>query len=106
VSRSGTTISAALFRRTRADVAAKFSFLLSIPAIAGAVAVEAGPILRLAPSMSGPLLAGVVVAGVTGLAAIAVLLRAIRAGRLTFFAYYCWVLGAVVLAGALFGGSH
>jgi undecaprenyl-diphosphatase len=105
VSRSGTTISSALFRRIRPDAAAKFSFLLSIPAIAGAVLLESGAIVRLGPSMAAPLLAGVVVAGVTGLAAIAVLLRALRSGRLSYFAYYCWVLGVGVLAGAAMRGG-
>jgi undecaprenyl-diphosphatase len=105
VSRSGTTISAGLFRRIRPDAVAKFSFLLSVPAIAGAVVLESGAILRLGPSMAGPLLAGVVVAGVTGLAAIAVLLRALRSGRLTYFAYYCWLLGIAVLVGAALRGG-
>jgi undecaprenyl-diphosphatase len=106
VSRSGTTISAGLFRHIRSDAAAKFSFLLSIPAIGGAVVLELGDIVGLIPSMAGPLLAGVLVAGVTGLAAIAVLMRAIRAGRLNYFAYYCWVLGIAVLGGAMLRGGQ
>ena len=95
-------------RRTRPgpDAAAKFSFLLSIPAIGGAVALELGDIVRLVPSMAGPLLAGVLVAGVTGLAAIAVLMRVIRAGRLSYFAYYCLALGIAVLGGAMLRGGQ
>jgi undecaprenyl-diphosphatase len=101
VSRSGTTIAAALFRRTRADVAARFSFLLSIPAISGALVVEAPSIAGLAPAARGPLAAGILVAALTGFAAIAVLLRMVRSQKLHYFAYYCWGLGTLVLAAAL-----
>jgi undecaprenyl-diphosphatase len=103
VSRSAMTISTALMRRARPDVAATFSFLLSIPAIAGAVVLESGPIVRLGPTMAGPLIAGIVVAGSTGFLAIAVLLRAVRSGRLNYFAYYCFALGVAVLIAAARG---
>ena len=106
VSRSGSTISAGLFRRARADVAAKFSFLLGIPAVAGAVASEARALSQLAPGTWGPLAIGVLVSAATGLAAIAVLLRLVRGGKLRYFAYYCWLLGSAVLVGsALSGGA-
>jgi len=104
VSRSGTTISAALFRRVRSDVAAQFSFLLGIPAIAGAIVLEAPAVLGLPASARLPLAAGVVVSGVTGFAAVAILMRMLRQGRLVWFAYYCWALGAVVLAAGTIGG--
>jgi len=105
VSRSGSTISAGLFRRARADVAAKFSFLLAIPAIAGAVASEGKAFLALSPELRGPLAVGVVVAAVTGIAAIALLLRLVRGGKLRYFAYYCWALGVAVLAGTALSGA-
>jgi undecaprenyl-diphosphatase len=100
VSRSGSTISGALFRRTRVDVAAKFSFLLAIPAIAGAVLTEAKTLGALAPTERGPLVIGVLVSGITGFLAIAALLRLVREGKLRWFAYYCWILGLTVLVGA------
>jgi undecaprenyl-diphosphatase len=103
VSRSGSTIAGALFRRARADVAARFSFLLSIPAIAGALAVEARSLAALTPVLGPALAIGVLSAAVTGFAAIAVLLRAVRAQKLHYFAYYCWALGAALLAGTLAG---
>jgi undecaprenyl-diphosphatase len=103
VSRSATTISSALLRHARPEVAATFSFLLSIPAITGAVVLESGPIVRLGPTMAGPLIAGILVAGTTGLLAIAVLLRAVRSGRLNYFAYYCFALGIAVLIAAARG---
>jgi undecaprenyl-diphosphatase len=106
ISRSGTTIAAGLFRRVRSDVAAKFSFLLGIPAVAGAVVVEARPVLALGPELHAPLAAGVSVAAVAGVAAIAVLMRVVRSGRLGYFAYYCWALGGLVLLGSLAQGGE
>lgn len=105
ISRSGTTISAGIFRRVRSDVAAKFSFLLGIPAVAGAVVVEARPVLALGPELRAPLAAGVAVAAVTGVVAIAALMRIVRSGRLGLCAYYCWALGVVVLVGSLAAGG-
>jgi undecaprenyl-diphosphatase len=104
VSRSGTTISGAMFRRIRPEIAARFSFLLAIPAIAGAVVVEGRPMLDLGPAMRVPMAVGILVALATGLAAIAVLLRAVVSGRLHWFGYYCWALGAIVLVGSLVAG--
>jgi undecaprenyl-diphosphatase len=105
VSRAGSAISGALFRRTRADVAAKFSFLLAVPAIAGAELVQGRVLLGISPALRTPLLLGVVVSAVTGVLAIAVLLRLVRDKKLHWFAYYCWALGGVVLAGAAILGA-
>ncbi len=100
VSRSGSTIAAGLFRRIRPDVAARFSFLLGIPVVGGAVVLEGPKALALGPDAYTPLAAGIVVALVTGLAAIWTLMRAVASGRLHWFAYYTWALGTVVLLGA------
>lgn len=99
VSRSGSTISAGIFRRLRGEVAARYSFLLAIPAILGAVASEGKTLLALGPDARLPIATGVGLAGVTGFAAIAALLRLVRDGKLRWFAYYCWGLGVAVLAG-------
>jgi undecaprenyl-diphosphatase len=103
VSRSGTTISSAVLRRIRPDVATRFSFLLGIPAFGGALVLEGKDMAALAPELRLPLAVGVVTAFVTGLAAIALLLRIVRAGRLSYFAYYCWALGAVLAVAGLIG---
>ncbi|MCW5892186.1 MAG: undecaprenyl-diphosphate phosphatase [bacterium] len=100
VSRSGSTIAAALFRRIRPDVAARFSFLLGIPAIAGAVVLEGPKALALGPEAYTPLAAGILVALITGLVAIWLVMRAVASGRLHWFAYYTWTLGVAVLLGA------
>jgi len=103
VSRSGTTISSAVFRHIRPDVATRFSFLLGIPAIGGALVLEGRDVAALAPELRLPLALGVATAYVTGLAAIALLLRVVRAGRLQYFAYYCWALGVALAAAAVSG---
>lgn len=104
VSRSGSTIAAALFRRIRSDVAARFSFLLGIPAVVGAEFGEAKILFALGPSARLPLGIGIVVSGLTGLVAIWALMRIVQEGRLHLFAYYLWTLGGLVLAGATFFG--
>lgn len=103
VSRSGTTIASAVLRRVRPDVATRFSFFLGIPAIAGALVLEGTEVAALAPENRLPLAAGVVVAGITGVAAIALLLRVVRTGKLHWFAYYCWALGVAAAAAGLVG---
>lgn len=95
ISRSGATISAGLFRGLAREPAARFSFLLSIPAILGA-AVLAIP--DVPPGTDwGPTVAGAGVAAVVGFAAIAFLLRYLRTRTMLPFAVYCVALSAVSL---------
>jgi undecaprenyl-diphosphatase len=103
VSRSGTTISSGIFRRIRPDVATRFSFLLGIPAIAGALVLEGGNVAALGPELRLPLAVGIATAYVTGLAAIALLLRVVRTGKLQYFAYYCWTIGTLVATAGMIG---
>ncbi|HCC32442.1 MAG TPA: undecaprenyl-diphosphate phosphatase [Clostridiales bacterium] len=95
ISRSGTTIAAGLMTGLDRDAAARFSFLLSVPAILGATLLEAvrlGPASLLQPGLEVTLPA-MVSAAVTGFLAVTGLLRLVRRGRLGSFAYYCWVVG-------------
>lgn len=97
VSRSGMTVAAALALGLRREHAAEFSLFLAVPAILGATLLqlwEAAPTLTLWPGYA----LGVAVAFAVGWAAIGLLLRTLRGGRLRAFAYYCWALAAVVLA--------
>jgi undecaprenyl-diphosphatase len=96
ISRSGATITGGLFRGLTREAAARFSFLLSIPAILGA-AVVAVP--DLPPGTDwGPVLAATAVAGVTGFAAIAFLLHYLRTRTMVPFAVYCVALSALSFA--------
>ena len=96
ISRSGATIAGAMARGIGREASARFSFLLSIPAIAGAALITL-PDLGGTPSW-GPVIVGTVVAGVFGFASIAFLLRYLKSNPLRPFAVYCVVLAIASLA--------
>lgn len=105
LSRSGSTISAALGLGFKRESAATFSFLLAIAAIAGAGVLEGLDIFNAVqehtyhPSAKPlDMLIGAAVAFVVGLASLWVLVRLLERGRLTVFAWYCIALGVVVIA--------
>ena len=99
ISRSGTTITAGCFVGFDRKFAVRYSFLMSIPAILGANilslkdAFEAGIIWGDVPVY----LVGVAVAAVVGYACIRLLKMIAEKGRFGFFAYYCWIVGALTL---------
>jgi undecaprenyl-diphosphatase len=97
ISRSGATISAAWFMGVRAQDAARFSFLISIPAIVGAVGLELGAVESVAPSLAAGYGLGMLTAFVSGLWAIRFLMGVIRKGRMRWFALYCWAVGLLFL---------
>lgn len=98
ISRSGSTVAAALWRRLDRTTAVRFSFLLSVPAILGALVLELDDIVRVVDGAAGPLAVGALASAVAGYLAIAVFTRAVARGRLAWFAWYCFVVGAVVTA--------
>jgi undecaprenyl-diphosphatase len=102
VSRSGATISMALFLGYRREEAARFSFLLATPITLGAFALKAGDLLR--AGEPGPVLAGTAAAAVSGFVAIRFLLAWVRTRDYLPFVYYRFAFAAVVLA-ALLAGS-
>jgi undecaprenyl-diphosphatase len=100
VSRSGATMTAALFRGISREAAARFSFLLSTPIIAGAV-LKAGIDLYRAgvpPGMRLPFLTGIGVSGLVGYLAIAGLIRYLERRSFKIFVVYRIALGVLVLA--------
>jgi undecaprenyl-diphosphatase len=92
ISRSGTTIGAGLGLAVARDAAARFAFLLAIPALLGATIVEL-PKLNESTFRLGPGIAGFVVSLATSYAAIAALIRYLRTRTLYPFAAYCVVAG-------------
>jgi undecaprenyl-diphosphatase len=100
ISRSGTTIVAALRIGVNREAAAAFSFLLSIPAIGGAVILEGRKAFSEDALPALPLIVGTLAAAVSGYLALLFLLRLVRGGRLHRFAWYCWALGltAIILS--------
>lgn len=104
VSRSGATICMTLLLGFARSDAARFSFLLSIPAIAGAGIFEAREAFRLLGRDAVPaILVGTTVAAVSGYASIAWLLKWLGSHDLIGFAIYRILAGLALLA-ALFGG--
>lgn len=103
-SRSGNTIAVGLFRGLAPRAAAELSFLLSIPTILAAAAVENLHAARHTPgafTVDGALpayAAGMVVAGLVGYVAVALLFRLVVSLRLTPFVVYCGALGVLLLA--------
>ena len=78
------------------DLAARFSFLLSLPAIIGAMVIQlstegfekVGPL---------PLIFGVIMATLVGLMALRLLMGIVRKGTLAYFAPYCWGIGLFII---------
>jgi len=97
ISRSGSTIAFGIFRGLDGEAAARFSFLLSIPAILGAVVLESKYIGTIPLDDIVVYLTGMVAAAVTGFLTLRLLLFIIRKRRLSIFAYYCWILGISTL---------
>ena len=99
VSRSGSTISGALFTGLNRKTAADFSFLMSIPAIIGGAIFEVPDALKtgLGDMHWTTLVAGMLVAGITGYFAIKVMISAIKKKKLIGFVIYTAVLGVLVL---------
>lgn len=103
ISRSGTTISIALLLGLDRRLAARYSFLLAIPAILGAVAVQAGDSGGIPLDQWTAVTVGTLTAAVSGYIALKLLLRIVVAGNLSRFSYYCWGIGLLTLGGALSG---
>lgn len=99
VSRSGATITAGLFLGMKRDAAARFSFLLGIPAILGAGLFETRKVMvnGLAPGEATSFAAGMLTAAIVGYLAIAFLLRFLRTRSTTLFIVYRVALGVVLL---------
>ena len=97
ISRSGATIAAALMRGVAREQAARFSFLLSVPAILGAFALKIKDLEGPLGAKLLPYAVGALAAAVVGAAALGWLIRLVQGGNLARFRYYCWGAGALAL---------
>lgn len=96
ISRSGSTMVGGLLTGLEREFAVKFAFLISIPTILGAAVLEIPQALNATASGSmeaGPMLAGIVVAAVSGVLAIKAMIKVVVAQKLKYFSYYVWALG-------------
>jgi undecaprenyl-diphosphatase len=103
VSRSGSTITAGLFRNMTREAAVRFSFLLSTPIIAGAALLKAHELRKegLPAEMHTPFLVGVLVSAIVGYITIAWLIRYLQSNSLKVFIVYRIVVGVIVIGLAL-----
>ena len=101
LSRSGTTIAAGLTIGLEKEFAAKFSFILSIPAIFGAFILQLKDIGSALDVNFMPVFLGFVAAIVAGYLAIRWMLDLIQNKSLDIFAYYCWLMGIIVFMGSI-----
>ena len=94
VSRSGSTIVAGLFKGLERKLAAKYSFLLSIPVIGGATLLQVFDLVQEGFGVFGPveLMSGTLAAAISGYFAIKLLVKLVNQEQLSLFAYYCWTL--------------
>ncbi|MBN1291647.1 MAG: prolyl oligopeptidase family serine peptidase [Candidatus Latescibacteria bacterium] len=94
ISRSGSTIAAALFLKSRRSDAGEFSFLLAIPVIAGATvlalkdAVETG----FSSNPWGPIITGTIAAFLTGWVSLVMLIKIVKRGKIGYFGFYCLLI--------------
>jgi undecaprenyl-diphosphatase len=101
ISRSGSTVLTGLWRRLDPVKAAEFSFLMSIPAIAGAAVLMLPDIGEAGVQVgTAPLMAGSIAAGVSGVLAITVFVALLRRQNFHVFAYYCWAAAGLFLVWA------
>ena len=104
-SRSGITITTGLFRDLNRESAARFSFLLSTPAIAAAAAKSFYDLLKhggLTPEVRVQFFIGMVVSAIVGCVVIGFFLKYLKSHTLKFFVYYRIVFGIIVIALASF----
>ena len=101
LSRSGTTIAAGLTIGLYKEFAAKFSFILSIPAILGAFILQAKDIGSAMDANFLPVILGFIASIIAGYMAIKWMLDLIQNRNLDIFSYYCWLMGLIVFMGSI-----
>jgi len=97
ISRSGMTLVAGLALGLSGADAARFSFLLAVPAILGAVVLQLPELASLGAATPVPLLVGFLTAALSGYGAVLLVWRVVERGRLALFAPYCLLVGVAVL---------
>lgn len=98
ISRSGATISTAMFLGIKRSEAGEFSFILSIPAILGATVLAAHDMALTGMNDTGPLVLGMIASFLSGWVSLHLLMHIVRRGKIGWFGFYCL---AVVAAGVI-----
>lgn len=97
ISRSGSTISVGLILGLKRELSARYSFLLSIPAILGALIVELKEITLGFWLMGGAYLGGLIATAIAVYVAVRTILKIAPKRSFTIFSYYCWIVGISIL---------
>ena len=81
------------------NFALRFAFLVSIPAILGSVVMELPPAIEagIPDGLLGPIIVGTLVSAIMGFVAIKAMLKLVANLKLSFFSFYTWGLGIIVL---------
>jgi undecaprenyl-diphosphatase len=97
ISRSGSTMTAGIFLGLSGEAAAKFSFLMAVPAIAGGAVLDIKDIMAFPKEGLPQLIIGTVVSFIVAYLSIKWLLAIISRGKFHWFGVYCWVIGILTL---------
>ena len=97
ISRSGSTIAVGLFLGLERETAARYSFLLSIPAILGAAALSLINLSSYTILSYKAAISGAVIAAIIGYCALKLLVYMVKQGRIHIFAPYCMIIGVLAL---------
>lgn len=97
ISRSGSTISVALYQNVENRKAADFSFLMLLPVVIGATILELPTVVEQGIDRFWPLLIGTVAAYVSGIFAIKAMIHLVSRGNLHYFAFYVFIIGTLGL---------
>ena len=97
ISRAGFTIAGGLFLGLDRDLAARFSLLISIPAIFGAMILELIKAMNQPLPPIGPFVGGMLVAAIVGYLSISLILRLVRQDHFYRFSFYLWPVGLTVI---------
>jgi undecaprenyl-diphosphatase len=102
ISRSGSTIAVAVLLGINRERAARFSFLMVLPLIFGAMAKEIMDFSSIESNVSSSsidmtIIAGFLAALVSGIFACKWMIAIVKRSRLVYFAYYCWLVGLIGL---------
>lgn len=97
ISRSGSTIDGGVFLGLIREASVRYSFLISVPAILGAVVLKSLYFTAIKTQEIIPYLLGFLTAAITGFFSLRLLYFVIRKSRLHYIAYFCWLAGGAVL---------
>ncbi|MCG8550757.1 MAG: undecaprenyl-diphosphate phosphatase [Desulfobacterales bacterium] len=97
ISRSGATIATGLFTGLDRKTAARFSFLLCIPAILGAQVLSIKDVIESQGHIDSATICGTIASFIVGLVALKLLLKLVDTGKFHLFAPYCWLAGILAL---------